>query len=171
LGQPILVTLEESQSDWLRAVETLVHASHRLVIAVDESWLEDHYQDDHGYSQPMARAYEVVDGDLTTSPVMLHHSRSGIFRLCTTDFTRAYVLSCHGNGFWKGLNPAFAKNASVGIELAGLRWFWHHDELTTDDVIEVMREIEAEEMLSGQKALPGVLLNMGTWRKPTKLVE
>ncbi len=119
----------------------------------------------------MARAYEIVDGALTNSPVMLHHSRSGIFRLCTIDLTRAYVLSCDGNGFWEGLDPEFAKNASVGIELAGSRWFWHHDELTTVDIIKVMREIEAEEMLGGQKPLPGVVLNMGTWRKPTNLVE
>ncbi len=171
LGQPILVTLAESQSDWLSAVETLIHASQRLVIAVDERWLEDRYEDDHGYSQPMARAYEIVDGALIASPVMLHHSRSGIFRLCTADLTRAYLLSCDGNGFWEELDPEFTKNASVGFELAGSRWFWDHDELTTDDIIKVMREIEAEEMLGSQKPLPGVVLNMGTWRKPTNLVK
>lgn len=62
-GQPILVLLQKDHSSWLRSIEDLARSSARLVIAVDEEWLEDHYLDDHGYGVPVATAYEMVRGN------------------------------------------------------------------------------------------------------------
>jgi hypothetical protein len=160
LGQPILTLLQRDRADWLRAVEALIRSSARMVIAIDKGWLEDHYLDDHGYDAPMATAYEIVDGQLVATDAMLHHSRSEIFRLCAADLTQAYVVLRDGSGCWEKLSRAFAKRASIGIERAGGRWFWHHDELTTKDLIAVLREIETER-LGLHRPLPGVLLSLG----------
>lgn len=92
---------------------------------------------------------------------MLHHSPSGIARLCAADLTRAYVTFSDGGGCWEELEPEFAKDAAAGIELAEERWFWHHDELTTKDLVAVMQELDTEERLGLLGPLPGVKLNLG----------
>lgn len=161
LGQPILVTQREDMPGWRQAVEALIRSSTRMVIAIHEDWLEEHYLDDHGYGAPVATAYEILDGQLVATPAMLHHSRSGIARLVAADLSEAYVVLRDGSGCWEKLSRAFAKRAAIGIERAGERWFWHHDELTTNDLIAVMREIETEERLRLNGPLPGVILDLG----------
>ena len=161
LGQPILTVLQSDQPNWLRAVEALIRSSPRMVIAIDEYWVEELYINEHIYDRPMATAYRILDGQLVATEVMLHHSRSGIARLCAVDLTEAYVVLRDGSGRWEKLDRAFAKHAATGIERAGDGWFSHHDELTTQDLIAVMREIETEERLGLLGPLPGVTLNLG----------
>lgn len=177
LGQPILVTLAEDHPGWLSTVEALIRSTQRIVIAIDEEWPEDRYCDeDPCFTLPLAKAYEMSDGQMTATPVMLHHSRSGIARLCTADLSRAYGVNISGEGRWTTLDAQFAEHAMIGVERAGSDWFWHYDEVTTAELIEVMREVEAEEAAEAQAAarlpieLPGVSINMGRWRKPA-LVE
>jgi hypothetical protein len=161
LGQPILTVLQPDQPYWLRAVEALIQSSTRMVIAIDEDWLESHYFDGHRCDAPMATAYEIVDGQLVASEMVLHHSRSGIARLCVVDLSEAFVVLCDGSGCWEQLTRAFAKRAAIGIERAAERWFWDHDALTTADIVAVMHEMETEERLGLRGPLPGVKLSLG----------
>jgi hypothetical protein len=161
LGQPILVTLREDEPNWLEYVEALARSSTRMVIAINEDWLEDHYQDDHGYDVPMATAYEIVDGQFVITPGMLHHSRNAVARLVAENFSEAYAVFCDGSGCWEELDAQFAANAHIGIKRAGETWFWEHDARTTKDLIAVMEEMEMEERLGINGPLPGVVLNLG----------
>lgn len=161
LEQPILITLREDEPNWLEYVEALARSSTRMVIAIDEDWLEDHYADHHGYDAPMATAHWIMDGQFVITNGMLHHSRNAVARLVAEDFSEAYVVLRDGSGCWEDLDAQFAANAHIGIKRAGETWFWEHDARTTKDLIEVMREMEMEERLGLYGPLPGVVLTLG----------
>lgn len=166
LGEPTLVKSDAKRLDWWSLIQALCSMTQRAVVAIDEDWLEDHFDDDHGYDQPMAMVYEVVGDELFATEAKLHHSRSGKARLCSGDLSQEYVLFEDGSAGWAKLPKAFTKRAAIGVQRAGERWFWDHDELTTQDIVAGMREMEEEERPTSSVSLPGVVLNMGRWRKP-----
>ncbi len=45
LGQPILIGLANDQPGWRESVHAMVVGAQRMVIAIDESWLEGRYDD------------------------------------------------------------------------------------------------------------------------------
>lgn len=167
MGQPTLIMLNRRSATWSAAVRSVLCRTQRLVIAVDDDWLENIFDDDLRYDRAMAVAYELVGAHCVATDAKLHHSRTGKARLCSADLTQEYVLYLDGTGAWERLPEAFTQRASVGVQRAGDHWFFEHLEQDAGEFAAAMLEMEAEEAQVGSSvSLPGVELNMGRWRKP-----
>ena len=167
LGQPTIVTLRDERSDWIDLLWALSLSTNRPVVAIDEVWLEDHCNNGHGYDQPMAIVYVMVDDDLCITEAKLHHSRSDKARLCSADLAEEHVHYTDGNWGWERLPKGFTKRAAVGVQRAGERWFWDHDQLATEELVAGICQHEEDERLPTSIRLPGVVLTMGRWSRPS----
>lgn len=103
----------------------------------------------------MAVAFEFYGEELGSTDVVLHYSRSGRFRLCSSDLTYEYVFFGEGKAGFKTLTKAFTKRAAIGVQRGGGQWLRNYDELQTDDVVNAMRRV------SSPVHLPGVVLEHG----------
>lgn len=95
LGQPILIGLANAEPGWHAAVHAIVVGAQRMVIAIDESWLEDRYGDD-APTKPMAYLFYQADDNVICTQGVLHHSRKGVGRFCIIDEATAYATATDG---------------------------------------------------------------------------
>lgn len=169
--EPTLITFDQGIATWPAAVRSLCERTKRLVVAVNEDWLEEYLDGEHGYDRPMAFAYEVIGENYVATEVKLHRSRTGEVRLCSADLTREYVLYRNGTGAWEPLPEAFTKLALFGVQRAGLSWYFDYLEQQAEEVMAGIRQPEEEEHVGASVSLPGVVLNMGRWRRPLASVR
>ena len=161
LEQPTMVVLNWDNLEWLSNLRVLCCATERLVIAVEERWLSGQPYDDYALDGAMGVAFYLNGDELCACPVVLHQSRSGQARLCSNDLTYEYVTFVDGTAGWTKLPRAFTKRAAIGVQRAGEQWLRNHEDLETNDLVNLMRRV------SSPVHLPGVVLNMGRWRKPS----
>jgi len=141
LGQPILIGLANAQPGWRDAVHAMVVGAQRMVIAIDESWLEDRYYDDAS-TKPMAYLFYQTDDNVIRTQCVLHHSRKGVGRLCIVDESRAFATATDGGWYSEVLDNQFIADAQVGFDRAASNWFWDYDERTTVELVAAIHKLE-----------------------------
>ena len=140
LGQPTLVTLRDEHINWTYFMHLLCWTTKRAVIAVNESWLENYWDEYGKHQRPMAIVYEMHDEQLFADEVVLHHSRGNKARLCSLNMTIAYAHYGDGTSGWQILPKAFKKRASIGVQRAAKSWFWDYDDTDTEQFMAAMRK-------------------------------
>ncbi len=140
LGQPILVGLANDQPGWRESVYAMVVGAQRMVIAIDESWLEDSYDD--APTKPMAYLFYQTDDNVICTQCVLHHSRKGVGRLCIIDEAIAFATATDGGWYSEDLDDQFVADAQVGFDRAASNWFWDYDERTTIEILAAIEELE-----------------------------
>ena len=119
----------------------MVVGAQRMVIAIDESWLEDRCDDD-APTKPMAYLFYEADDNMISSQCVLHLSRKGVGRLCIIEEATAYATATDGGWYSEDLNDQFIARAPVGFDRAAFYWFLDFEQRTTIELVAAIHELE-----------------------------